>query len=235
MSLWGDYCPKYIIDSSYIYISINPIFSIINNSMKRIGPHNIYINSIIFGTLLGDGYAEKRSNGTRICFYQENTHKYYLLYLYKLVFDLGYCKIKIPKLTTRLGNFGKLRLILRFKTFTFSSFNWLHDIFYFNGKKILPSINLLNLYLTPLALAIWIMDDGCKSSSGIKIATNNFTYNEVLILIQVLNIKYNLNTTINSAGIPDQYIIYIPKKDIKYLYKIVEKYIHPSMKYKFII
>lgn len=89
------------------------------------------------------------------------------------------------------------------------------------------------LFLTPLALAIWIMDDGSKAFSGMKLCTNNFSYEEVLILIKVLNIKYNLNATINSAGVPNQYIIYIPKKSVNNLYKIVGQYIHPSMQYKF--
>jgi LAGLIDADG DNA endonuclease family len=47
----------------------------------RIGPHNQEIISLIFGSLLGDGHAEKRSDngGTRISFYQESTHLSYLL------------------------------------------------------------------------------------------------------------------------------------------------------------
>jgi LAGLIDADG DNA endonuclease family len=47
----------------------------------RIGPHNQDIISVIFGSLLGDGHAEKRSEngGTRISFYQESTHVSYLL------------------------------------------------------------------------------------------------------------------------------------------------------------
>jgi hypothetical protein len=48
---------------------------------RRIGPHNLDILSIIFGSLLGDGHAEKRiqGNGTRITFYQEASHVSYLL------------------------------------------------------------------------------------------------------------------------------------------------------------
>jgi hypothetical protein len=48
---------------------------------KRIGPHNIDILSILFGSLLGDGHAERRikGNGTRISFYQEASHVSYLL------------------------------------------------------------------------------------------------------------------------------------------------------------
>jgi hypothetical protein len=50
-------------------------------SDKRIGPHNKDILSILFGSLLGDGHAERRikGNGTRISFYQEDSHVSYLL------------------------------------------------------------------------------------------------------------------------------------------------------------
>jgi hypothetical protein len=50
-------------------------------SDKRIGPHNLEILSIIFGSLLGDAYAERRfkKNGTRISFYQEGRHLSYLI------------------------------------------------------------------------------------------------------------------------------------------------------------
>jgi hypothetical protein len=48
---------------------------------KRIGPHNKDILSIISGSLLGDGHAERRiqGKGTRITFYQEGSHVSYLL------------------------------------------------------------------------------------------------------------------------------------------------------------
>lgn len=229
MSIWGD-CPTCIIQELYMEFSI---FGTINRATKRIGPHNIDIISIIFGSLLGDANAEKRGHGTRINFYQESTHKGYILWLHQLISNLGYSKLSIPIITTRLGIHGKLRNILRFKTYTFSSFNWIYDSFYINNKKCLPHFNLVFQFLTPLALAIWIMDDGSISSTGMKIATNNFTLKEVETLVTILNIKYNLSTSVNSASVPNQYVIYIPKKNVNYLYDIVGLYIHPSMKYKF--
>jgi ubiquinol-cytochrome c reductase cytochrome b subunit len=50
-------------------------------AMKRIGPHNINILSILFGSLLGDGHAERhvKGKGTRITFYQESSHVAYLI------------------------------------------------------------------------------------------------------------------------------------------------------------
>jgi ubiquinol-cytochrome c reductase cytochrome b subunit len=119
---------------------------------KRIGPHNISILEFIFGSLLGDSHAEKRSGGTRITFQQEGSHSAYLLWLHNYVSSLGYCSTNIPKFETRLGLYGKKRIILRFRTITYISFNWIHDCFYENNKKILPIC--IEEYLTPLALAI---------------------------------------------------------------------------------
>jgi len=50
---------------------------------NRIGPHSIEIISIIFGSLLGGGHAERIKNGpfggTRVAFFQEAMHVKYLL------------------------------------------------------------------------------------------------------------------------------------------------------------
>jgi ubiquinol-cytochrome c reductase cytochrome b subunit len=84
----------------------------------RIGPHNKDILSILFGSLLGDAHAEFRlkGNGTRINFYQEGSHVSYLIWLYKLISELGYCNTNLPKITTRLCKKGVVRKIIRFKT-----------------------------------------------------------------------------------------------------------------------
>jgi hypothetical protein len=47
-------------------------------------------------------------------------------------------------------------------------------------KEIIP--NNLDMYLTPLALAIWFMDDGSKSGKGAKIATNCFLLDDFKFL-----------------------------------------------------
>jgi hypothetical protein len=80
----------------------------------------------------------------------------------------------MPKILTRLGKNGKIRYISRFKTYTYSSFNWIQEIFY---VKIIPSC--IDILMSHLLLAIWIMDDGGVVSTGLKIATNSFTETEV--------------------------------------------------------
>ena len=44
-----------------------------------------------------------------------------------------------------------------FNTSNFTSLGWINNLFYRKGKKI-P--NYISEYLTPLALAVWIMEDG---------------------------------------------------------------------------
>lgn len=202
--------------------------------IKRIGPHNKEILSIIYGSLLGDGTAEqqKNGNGTRICFYQEAKNVNYLLQLHNLISNLGYCNHKLPEIQTRLGLHGKIRKIIRFKTHIYSSQNYIRELQYKNNIKILPKD--IDFYLTPLALAIQIMDDGTKLGLGMKLCTNNFSKSEVLYLVNLLNSKYNLITSIQIANRnKNQYHIYISKHSIPLLQSIVGKYIHSSMKYKF--
>lgn len=51
------------------------------NSMKRIGPHNVDILSLIIGSTLGDSHLEKRVGGigTRVIFEQSNKNVEYLM------------------------------------------------------------------------------------------------------------------------------------------------------------
>lgn len=199
---------------------------------KRIGCHNKIILTIIYGSLLGDGHAERRikGNGTRITFFQEGSHVSYLLWLHELLSNLGYCSSNLPVIKTRLGQKGVVRKIIRFNSWTFTSLNWIHDLWYINKVKVVPS-NIKD-YLNPLSLAIWIMDDGGKVSQGLKLSTNCFSYSDCLFLVKILYENFNLKASVQSAGVPDQYIIYIWKESMPLLREIVLPYVHPSMKYK---
>ena len=241
MSLWGLFFKPQMFSFYLIYfflVLITPIYFGVEPKISRlkgiyrIGPHNIDVISIIFGSLLGDAHAEKRLRGlgTRISFFQEGVHVEYLLYLHKLLSELGYCNSKVPIVTNRLGTKGKIRKIIRFSTWTYTSFNWIHDLWYKDKIKCVPEC--IGQYLTPLALAIWIMDDEAKVGKGLKFSTNSFTYNECLILIKVLYVNFKIKASIQSAGSNNQYIIYIWKESMNDLRNIVSPYIIPEMKYK---
>lgn len=237
MSLWGIFlCPKWFeilnLGSNFNIYSLSLPFIIPRiRSINRIGPHNYDILSILIGSLLGEGYAERHGNGTRFCFQQEHSNNPYLLWFHNYLSNLGYCTRNIPIITTRLGSGGKLRYISRFKTYTFVSFNWIHSDFYKKGIKVIP-LDIGN-YLSPLALAIWIMDYEGKVSSGLKLATNSFSKREVEYLAILLRNKYGLKVSVISAGKINQYNLYFSKSTMKILTQIVKPYLHPTMYYKF--
>lgn len=123
-------------------------------AVKRIGPHSRDALSIFFGSLMGDAHAEKRESGsgTRITFQQEHVHVSYGLWLHALLLSLGYASSQAPQISTRLTG-GRVRKLIRFSTFTYTSLNWVREVFYdTSGIKRVP--DCLASHLTPLALAI---------------------------------------------------------------------------------
>jgi hypothetical protein len=225
-----------IYDLLFLACTVLPFSSSRINSIKRIGPHNYDILSLVIGSLLGDGSMEKSSNGSRFVYYQAKVNGEYLLWLHNVISNLGYAKKELPKLYSRKGSTfvgnDEIRYYYRFRTFTFSSFDWIYDSFYPNGtRKVIP--NFIDIYLSPLALAVWMMDDGTSfKNKGFKFSTNSFTLKEIKFLALILKNKYNLDSTIHKSGLNNQYNIYIPKSSYYLLKKIVSVHFHPTMYYK---
>lgn len=201
-------------------------------AINRIGPHELDVISVIFGLLLGDGYANNRSGeGVRIAVKQSIIHKEYLLFLYNFFFDRGYCTNLKPREYKRtIKGRDKIYLGYEFNTYTFRSFLWIYDSFYKKGKKILP----LNIekHLNELTLSIWIMDDGGWTGEGVRISANSFTYEELKRIIIIMKDKFDLDCTIQKIKIKDRYSIYIKKNSIIKLRAITNRHIHKSMTYK---
>jgi len=161
--------------------------------------------------------------------------------LYDFFFIRGYCSDLKPRLYLRkIKNYEKIYTGYEFNTYTFLSFNWIYDLFYKNGKKIINSE--IENYITPLSLAIWIMDDGGWVQHGIRISSNAFTYNEVLLLTQILHRKFKIETTIQKLSKPtnlhqnsiynNKYSIYITSSSVSLVRSLVLPYTHSSMVYK---
>lgn len=100
--------------------------------------------------------------------------------------------------------------------------------------KILP-LNIGDL-LNPLALALWIQDDGYWNNAVI-LCTDNFTYSEVLILGHVLESNFSLLNTINIKTRSDGTVCWRLRISSKHenlakLREIVLPHFAPSMLYK---
>ncbi len=211
-------------------------------SKERIGPHDIDIISMIIGSTLGKSELERRENGigTRVIFEPSNNNVEYLMWFHNYLSSRGYCSNTKPKLNLKIKQKGKVYYQYRIKSYTFSSFNWIHDMFYklIDNKyvKIVP-LNI-DQYLTPLALAIWIMNDGFslnkvnKVNKGARIAINCFSFEEVNSLCKVLQNKYNIIATPNKCGKNRGHIIYIHTNSMELFSCIIKPYLLPSLYYK---
>lgn len=197
-------------------------------SKKRIGPHNIDIISLIYGSMLGDSYGEKRGNATRFILQQEESNMEYLMWFHSYLAIRGYCSPKKPRLCTRIGVGNKVRFYFRIRTFSYSSFNWIHEAFYKNNVKRVPK-NIEN-YFTPLSLAVWIMDDGAALPYGLKLCTHSFAYEDIEFLVEFLKKKYNLISKTHKDG--NQFVIYIYSQSMPRLRELVKPYFVKSMYYK---
>jgi len=209
---------------------------------NRIGPHNNDIISVIIGLLLGDGHCNKRIiEGCRICIRQSSTHKEYLFWLYNFFYIRGYCSNLKPRLYRwKFKNYSNVYTGYEFNTYIFRSFSWIYKLFYHKGKKRINK--KLENYITSFSLAVWLMDDGGWTGYGVRISTNAFSYEEIIILTEILDTKFELKCTIQKLSKPknynknsiyvDKYSIYIKSTSVPLLRKLVLPYFHSSMIYK---
>ncbi len=183
--------------------------------------------NIIFGTLLGDGCLIKHRN---FAYYKLKHSKLQLNYIIDCFNKLKYICNSYPKI-----EFGKrnntITTSIYFLTRQLSCLNDLYNIWYKDGKKILPPIYILFHSINPIVLAYWIMDDGTFRGSGITIYTNSFTISEVNLLISILRYKYNISCNLH-LNKKNQPTIYITSKGLKTLIPLILPYIRSDMKYK---
>lgn len=99
------------------------------------------------------------------------------------------------------------------------------------GVKKIP----LNIYelLTPVALAHLIMGDGSSRPHGLIICTDSYELVDIVRLMNVLIIRYELDCTLRFHS-STQPRIYIKENSMLKLRAIVEPYMCESMKYKLV-
>nr|QWC53733.1 LAGLIDADG homing endonuclease [Rhizoctonia solani] len=189
------------------------------------------LKNILVGLYLGDLYVQRRTKGSNayLQFAQGLVNKDYLEHLYEL-FKI-YC-YNAPNTTSMAPDkrTGEVYSRVRFHTYSLPCFNHLYDLFYPEGKKIVP-LNIGEL-LTPIGIAYWIADDGCwiKSKRHVVLSTNSFTIKEVELLIEVLNNKFNLKSYIckQISG----YQIIIPSYSVSVLQSLLAPVMPSAMKHK---
>lgn len=219
---WGiDECPKW-------FNCLLPFNLPRTPALKRIGPHNEDVFSVLIGNILGDGWAEKRVNSTRFHIHMSSRNVEYLMWLHSFFSSRGYCSPSKPKLIKSIQKGNKVYFSYRFRTWSYVSFNWIHSSFYINGSKQVPPF--ISDLLTPMALAIWIQDDGGKHNSGMILSTYNFNFKSIELLQGALLLNFDLHTKVWFKK--EGPVLFFPKSQMPLLSSIVKPLMLPSMLYK---
>ena len=175
--------------------------------------------SILIGCLLGDETMRKKKNA-----HLEINH----CYAQKALVDWIYEKFKSLVITEpkwRKGN-GK-REAYRFATRSLPVLTPFYNQFFPNKKKIIPN----GLILDPLTLAVWFIDDVCKSRSYIYLNTQQFPKNEQLQLIEMLKKQLEIDSTLNKDK--TYFRIRIRTQSVRTFIQLVERFVLKEFKYKF--
>lgn len=180
----------------------------------------------ILGSMLGDGSLQKDN---RLSIAHCETQKEYIKEKHKIMSSYNLA----GKLShnTIINDRYKNGLITeyRFKTLSTDKMNGMRQFYYPYGIKTVPSEEFLFEFLTPLALAIWFMDDGSVCLANFQINSQGFTVAEVNSLRYVLLEKYGIQSTCTS-----DHAITIRSKSLNTFTSIVSPYMCKTMKYKLV-
>lgn len=184
---------------------------------------------IIIGKLLGDGHLETQNRGRtfRLKIEHAITQRPYVDWLAQ---ELGSWLNQPPRSWTRMVQ-GMQYTKYGFQTLSHPALRFFAHQWYHQGRKIIPP--QINRWLTPLAFAVWYMDDGSVKSNqtnGRILNTQGFTRQEVDQLIQVINNRYQLSAVPRRQR--EGWQIFIPAHDAQRLTEILKPHLHSMFRYK---
>jgi len=192
-------------------------------------PINSIQKQILVGKLLGDG-----------CLYKDTPKQSYKL-------SFGHCEAQeqyflwnVAMLDPFINNYRKNvdkrgnSIMLQATTICHKDFNMFGDMFYKENRiKIIP--DNLDMYLTPLALAIWIQDDGnLNSGVNMRICSQGFSEKDNHKLKDYLKRCFNLDSKVMGYKYKgkEYKMICLNKVNTQKLSDIIRPHVVESMMYK---
>jgi recombination protein RecA len=184
---------------------------------------------IIIGKILGDGYLETTNGITYRLKVEHNIkQKEYVFWAYRELKNISPSK---PKLKIHKSFNRKTYKKYWFNTSYTTSLKFYGQQFYPEGKKVVPK--LIHRWLTPLAFAVWFMDDGSiksKECKGKIINTQSFDEVSLKRLRLAIESNFKIKTTLRKQKDGTQ--LYIPASEYDKLKQVIGKYTLPSLSYK---
>jgi LAGLIDADG DNA endonuclease family len=200
-----------------------------------------YLNDILIGLLLSDGRLDRPREGSnvRLSVIMSIINYGYILHLYNLFEPYIDSDLKILDVKGSNILSTKMYSTVRFKTIPMPQLLYYYNIFYIKNiitnkwQKIVP-LELKSSF-NAVSLSHLIMGDGNYLSyiNIIRIYTNSFIKNDVILLSNIINDNLNIkNKVIHDRN--NQYNIIIEQDSI-YTTRLILLPMHPSLLYKLVI
>jgi len=186
-----------------------------------------YHISIMVGLLLSDGYIQKRMNwNPRISLHQSIINFEYLWSVFNIL--SVYCSSYPYSKQTIKRN--KLFFSVEFQTRQLKTLNEIYNIFYINNSKVKNINQDLYHYVDYICIAHWIMGDGAKRNKGIILCTDCFSIKEVVLLMNILLIKFFVKSVIHYDNNKPR--IFINKNELNKIKSNIKPYFVKRFLYK---
>jgi hypothetical protein len=181
---------------------------------------------VLVGTLLGDGCLARHGRYHRLHVKHKRVHMG--LAEFKRDVFASYVSMPLHEFDQRLE--ARSYPAVQFATRTSPAFSEWHRRFYGAGGKIVP-LDIDSL-LTPLAVAVWFMDDGAADYAGVTLQTHGFTFQEVTLLEKALQVRYRLET--NSRRNKGRRLLYIRAASVVRLEELIGPHLLEEFRYKLV-
>jgi hypothetical protein len=180
--------------------------------------------SVLTGTLLGDGSLPVHGKYPRLFVKHKAEHEALALFKYEVFRE--FISMRPHRFEQQLRGHGYP--CVQFVTRTRAEFSAWRERFYTERRKIVPID--IDRDLSPVAFAVWIMDDGSADYAGLTIQTHSFTPPETRRLAAALRQRYGLRTGIRKNR--GSWILYVFAESIPRLREIVIPHFLPELAYK---
>ena|ERR1700733_3603936 len=171
---------------------------------------------VLIGCILGDAYIAPMG---KIRIEQSEKQHKYVEWKYKELVSL--CYPRGPRGLTHVLHGTKQYNSVFFDLRQY--FRPWRTVFYNGKQKIFPK----GMILTPLALAVWYMDDGCWTGKKCVISTESFKGESCQNIQELFLKQWNIETTIGKNG-----KLTVRKNSHDIFYNLITPYMLSSMMYK---
>lgn len=182
--------------------------------------------SVLIGTILGDGALAMHGHHARLFVKHKAAHR--SLAEFKRDAFSRFSSMRLHEFDQRLQ--GKRYPCVQFVTRTHPVFTTWRRRFYLRSRKIVP-IDVSDL-LTPLAAAVWFMDDGSADHTGVTLQTHSFSDVEVQRLRTALSERFDVVATIRRNK--RRLILYVGKRELPRFAEIIRPFLLSDFEYKLV-